>query len=136
MKTTRKRIALAGACSLAFCLSALAQDEGGKPKRPPRGDGAGRQAPSPEEIMKRLDKNSDGSIDLDEFKKSRFGQRDAEAAAERFKKMDKDDDGKLSKPEFEEGFKKMRERMRNGGGERPGPKRERKGGAEDRGSDS
>ncbi len=74
--------------------------EGGK-------KGAGKKgAANPEEAMKKLDSNNDGSISLDEFKAGPMGKKDPTKAEEIFKKKDKDSDGKLSKEEFAGGHKK------------------------------
>jgi Ca2+-binding EF-hand superfamily protein len=51
----------------------------------------------PAEAFKKLDKDADGSISLEEFK---AGQKDPAKAEEMFKKKDKDNDGKLSMEEF------------------------------------
>ena len=63
---------------------------------------------SPEERFKKLDTNSDGFIDLAEFKASPIGQKDAAKAEEFFKKKDTDNDGKLSPAEFNAGGKKAK----------------------------
>jgi Ca2+-binding EF-hand superfamily protein len=55
---------------------------------------------NPEERFKKLDTNSDGFIDLAEFKASPAGQKDAAKAEEFFKKKDTNSDGKLSPEEF------------------------------------
>lgn len=63
---------------------------------------------NPEEMFKKLDSNSDGSISLDEFKAGPAGKKDAAKAEEVFKKKDKDSDGKLSKEEAAGGNKKKK----------------------------
>jgi len=46
--------------------------------------------------FKKMDKNSDGKLSLEEF----TGKRDAEMAKEQFAKLDKDKDGSLTLEEF------------------------------------
>jgi Ca2+-binding EF-hand superfamily protein len=67
---------------------------------------AAKKGASPEERFKKLDTNSDGFIDLAEFKASPAGQKDAAKAEEIFKKKDTNSDGKLSPEEFAAGGKK------------------------------
>lgn len=84
---------LAGIVSLnVLGLSAFAED---KPK------------PSPEERFKKLDKDSDGSLTLEEFKGKAEGEK-ATKAEDRFKKLDKDSDGKLTLEEFKAGAGKKK----------------------------
>ena len=52
---------------------------------------------NPEEMFKKKDSNSDGSVSKEEFL---AGAKDAAKAEEAFKHKDKDSDGKLSKEEF------------------------------------
>ena len=75
--------------SMSLTLSAQAAD---KPK------------PTPEEAFKRLDKNSDGKLDLAEFKGKRDGDK-AAAAEKAFKSRDKDGDGFLTLEEYKAGIK-------------------------------
>jgi Ca2+-binding EF-hand superfamily protein len=62
-------------------------------------DGADKKKRDPEAQFKKLDKNSDGKLSLDEVKGKAEGKR-AEAAEKRFKAADKDNDGALSLEEF------------------------------------
>jgi hypothetical protein len=62
----------------------------------PEGDKKNKPKPSPQERFKKLDKNGDGFLSIDEFR----GKKTAEEAAEAFKKMDTDGDGKISLEEF------------------------------------
>src|SRR4051812_12009306 len=54
----------------------------------------------PEASFKKIDKDGDGFISLDEMKASPAGQRDAAKAEQMFKRKDKDGDGKLSLDEY------------------------------------
>jgi Ca2+-binding EF-hand superfamily protein len=73
--------------ALGFAVPALAADD--KPK----------DKPSPEEQFKKLDKNSDSKLSLEEFKGKRQGDK-ATKAEENFKKKDKDNDGSLTLEEY------------------------------------
>ena len=73
--------------------------------------------PNPEEMFKKLDTNSDGSISLEEFKASPKAQKDPAKAEERFKKMDADSNGSVSLEEFK------------AAGPPPGGKKKKKDGA-------
>ncbi len=89
--------ALVAAASLSF-----GQD--GPPKGPggpggPDGPDKGKRPP-PEEIFKKLDTNTDGSLSLDEFKAGPRGQKDPAKAEEVFKKMDADSNGSVTLEEF------------------------------------
>ena len=90
MKTLTSLFALAFLSTLA-----VAADEkpaaGEKPKR------------DPAEAFKKFDTNSDGSLDLEEFKASPAGKRDVTKADEIFKKRDTNADGKLSLEEWTAG---------------------------------
>lgn len=61
--------------------------------------------PTPEEQFKKLDKNADGKVSLDEFKGKKTGEK-AEHAEEIFKAKDKDGDGFLTMEEFTAKVKK------------------------------
>ena len=60
---------------------------------------AGKKKANPEEMFKKLDKDSNGSISKDEFMAGP-GKKDAAKGAEIFGKKDKNSDGSLSKEEF------------------------------------
>jgi hypothetical protein len=64
----------------------------------PKGPREGR--PNPEAMFKRLDKDSSGSLSLEEFKQHPRAQQGADKAAEAFAKMDKDSSGEVSLEEF------------------------------------
>ena len=97
-----------GVLALAASL-AIAQDKppGGKPPggRPggPGGPEGEHKRPSPEEVFKKLDANSDGAISLDEFKAGPRAQQDPSKAEEHFKKIDKDGNGSVNLDEFKAG---------------------------------
>lgn len=124
MKYSNKITLTVAALATAFTFSAAAAD-GDKPQRDGKGrKGGDRKMPTPEEMIAKLDKDSDSHISLAEFKASKAAQGDRAAGAEkRFKMMDGNNDGKLSKPEIVEARKKMAERRKKGG-DRPkrGPK--------------
>ena len=71
--------------ALGLAVPALAADE--KPK------------PSPEEAFKKMDKNGDSKLSLEEFKGKRQGDK-ADKAEANFKRKDKDKDGSLTLEEF------------------------------------
>jgi Ca2+-binding EF-hand superfamily protein len=86
LTTTLALLAIAG-------LSMAAEDgkkkpEGGKPKM------------NPEEMFKKLDKDSNGKVSKEEFLASPGAKKDAAKAEERFGKMDKDKNGSLSLEEL------------------------------------
>ena len=89
----RSLFAFIVACGLA--VPALAADD--KPK----------EKPSPEQQFKRMDKNADGKLSVDEFKGKRQGDK-ATKAEETFKKKDKDNDGSLTLEEFKGKGKKAK----------------------------
>lgn len=91
--------ALVIAASLSF-----AQDGPKGPGGPggpggPDGPGKGNR-PNPEEIFKKLDADADGSVTLDEFKKSPRAQKDEAKAEEIYKKIDTNSDGSVTLEEF------------------------------------
>lgn len=74
---------------------------------PKKGEGKGDgKRPNPEEIFKRLDSNSDGSVSKDEYMAGPRAKQDPAKGAENFTKLDKDKDGKLTKEEFAAGMGK------------------------------
>lgn len=81
---------------LAPALAFAADDA--KPKKP--GKGGDKPKAEPEAVFKKLDKDSNASLSLDEFKASPRAQKDPAKAEEMFKKMDKDSDGKVTLEEF------------------------------------
>jgi hypothetical protein len=58
--------------------------------------------PFPEERFKKMDKDGNGSLSVEEFR----GKKEAEAAAEAFKKLDANGDGAVSLEEFSAAGKK------------------------------
>ena len=99
-------------CALAVCsaMTLHAADEG-KPKKPGEGK-PGEGKPNPEEIFKKLDTNSDGSVSKEEFMAGPRAKEDPAKAETRFKALDKNNDGKLTLEEFKAGM---------GGGKKGGP---------------
>jgi len=67
-----------------------------------------------EEVFKRLDKNSDGKVTLEEFK-AFPALKNKEAAAKAFKAADADSDKKLTLAEFRDWAEKMAERSERDG---------------------
>ena len=61
---------------------------------------AGKPKMSPEEMFKKLDKDSNGKVSKEEFLASPGAKKDAAKAEERFGKMDKDKDGSLTVEEM------------------------------------
>jgi len=101
----KKLITTLSALALASTLSFAEDKPSGPPKEggPGGPGGEGRKRPSPEEMVKRLDTNNDGTVSLEEFKAGPMAQRDPSKAEEVFKRMDKDGDGKLTVAEVKEG---------------------------------
>ena len=75
----------------ALSFSAMAEE-----KKPPKGDA---KKPDPEMVFKRMDKNTDGKVSLEEFTGKREGDK-AEQAKKQFARLDKNSDGSLSLEEF------------------------------------
>ena len=97
--------------------------EGGRrPEGGPGGPGGPGGAIMIDEVFGRMDKNSDGSVDKEEY--VAFSQQEIEG---RFARADENTDGKLTKEEMKAGMERMRNMMRGPGGQR-GP-----GGPEGRG---
>lgn len=94
-------IHILGALAIATSLT-FAQDEPQGPKGPkgPGGPGGPGKRPNPEEIFKKLDADSNGSLSLEEFKASPRAQKDPDKAEQAFKKMDADSDGGVTLEEF------------------------------------
>lgn len=93
MKNSINLITLIGIFTALFAAPLFAaEDEKKKPAKKPTKTAAERFA--------KFDKNSDGSISLDELKASPNFKNKPEAAAKNLKRRDKDGDGKLSKEEF------------------------------------
>jgi hypothetical protein len=97
------------ALSLGLSSVAYAADppkpEPPKPEPPKPAPAAEEKKPAdPEVAFKRMDKDSDGKLTLEEFKGKK--KDDALAKAEtQFKKLDKDSDGKVTLEEFKAGRK-------------------------------
>ena len=93
MKNSINLIALIGIFTALLTAPLFAaDDEKKKPAKKPTKTAAERFA--------KFDKNSDGSLSLDELKANPYFKDKPEVAAKNFKRRDKDGDGKLSKEEF------------------------------------
>ena len=86
----KKFLALFAAVALGLPFVVMAQDKG-----------------DPEAAFKKMDKDSDGKLTLEEFKGKRMGDK-ATKAEERFKKLDKNDDKSLNLEEFKAGQRKKK----------------------------
>ena len=84
--------------SLALAASISFAQEGPKGPKGPGGPKGPR--PNLEEIFKKLDADSSGSVSLDEFKAAPRAQKNPERAEGVFKKIDEDSDGALTLEEF------------------------------------
>lgn len=85
---------LAGFLAGTFAPTADAADKGGKKR-------------DPEAVFKKLDKDGNGMLTLDEYKGKAEGKK-ADAAEKRFKKLDKDENGSVSLDEFKAGVPKKK----------------------------
>ena len=90
MKTTLSIISV-----LALATSLTCAEEAPKGHKKP-----GKTPPDLEAIFKKLDADSSGSVNLEEFKASARAKENPEKAEEIFKKIDKDGNGELSLEEF------------------------------------
>jgi hypothetical protein len=107
--------------SLLFTLSALAiatslsfaQDKPAGQDKPQRGN--------PEESFKKLDKNSDGALTLDEYKASPRAQKDTAKAEASYKKMDKNSDDKVTLEEYKAARPTRQKGGADQGGKTPPP---------------
>ena len=97
----------------------------GAPGRPPGGPGGPGMGMNPDEIFGRMDANSDGNVDSEEY--AAFSNREIE---ERFKRLDGDSSGTVSKAEFEAGIAKLRQAMGQRGPGGPGGPGQGRPGAE------
>jgi Ca2+-binding EF-hand superfamily protein len=86
-------ILLAALVGVSFAIAA----EGDAPPKPAKPD---KPKATPEDVFKKLDKDGDGSLSLEEFKASPAGKKDAAKAEDAFKRKDKNNDQKLSLEEF------------------------------------
>ncbi len=91
--------AITSILSILALAATLNAADGDAPKKPAAE--AGKKAPpSPEAMMKALDKNTDGKVSKEEFMASPGAKKDEAKAGERFGKMDKDKDGSLTLEEM------------------------------------
>jgi len=70
--------------------------------------------PSPEQIIKKLDTDGNGTLSLDEFSKSRRFKDNAERAKKVFTRMDTNKDSQVCAKELAEAFKRHREHHKGG----------------------
>jgi len=95
--------------------------EGDRPAGPrPEGDRPGGPPPggpgfNPDEVYARMDKNSDGAVDKEEYQE--FARQEIE---QRFGRLDENGDGKVTKEEMRSGMERLRNAMRGGPGGPPG----------------
>ena len=86
-----------------LAVAAHAEDKPGKPPgAPDHAPGAKPDRPKmdPAEAFKKMDANTDGKVNLEEFKASPRWKKDPAKADEMFKKRDKDGDGNITLEEF------------------------------------
>lgn|GEM_PF-338297 len=92
----------------------------GRPEGGPPGQGGPggmmRGMGNPEDMIKRMDKNTDGGVDLAEYKE--FASQEVDG---RFKMMDGNSDGKITADEFKQIGERMRGMMRGGQPGQGGP---------------
>jgi hypothetical protein len=98
------------ALSLGLAGAAYAADppkpEPPKPEPPKTEE---KKPADPEMAFKRMDKDKDGKLTLEEFKGKKTGDMLAKAEA-RFKKLDKDSDSKVTLEEFKAGQAKPKKK--------------------------
>jgi Ca2+-binding EF-hand superfamily protein len=90
MKSITSILAILALAATVNAAEGAKKPDAGKKKGPP----------NPEQMMKTLDKDGNGSISKEEFLASPGAKKDAAKAEERFGKMDKNKDGSLSKEEI------------------------------------
>ena len=89
--------------SILTILAALAVSANFATAQDDKKEGKEGRKRDPEAMFKRLDANSDGKVDADEWKNGPMAKRNAERAEEMFKKMDKNTDNSLDLEEFKAG---------------------------------
>ena len=94
-KTTHMKSYLNIISAMAVATSLVCAQDAPKGPKPP-----GKGHPAPEEIFKKLDADSSGSVSLEEFKAGKRAQENPEKAEEFFKTIDQDGNGELSLEEF------------------------------------
>jgi Ca2+-binding EF-hand superfamily protein len=93
--------------ALALSLSLTGAAYAADPPKPEPPKPEEKKPVDPEEAFKKMDKDKDGKLTLEEFKGKRTGEMATKAEA-RFKKMDKDSDGKVTLEEFKAGQPKKK----------------------------
>lgn len=91
--------AITSILSILALSATLQAADGDAPKKPEAGKGK-KAPPTPDQMIKNLDKDGNGTISKEEFLASPQAKKDAAKAEERFGKMDKNKDGSLSKEEL------------------------------------
>lgn len=96
----------------------MPKPEGDKPRPRPEGDRpqGGPGGFNLDEVYGRMDKNTDGSVDKEEY--AEYSKQEIES---RFTRMDENTDGKVSKEEMKTAMERMRNMMRGGQGGPGGP---------------
>lgn len=101
----------------------MPKPEGDKPRPRPEGDRPEGDRPQGgpggfnlDEVYGRMDKNTDGSVDKEEY--AEYSKQEIES---RFTRMDENTDGKVSKEEMKTAMERMRNMMRGGQGGPGGP---------------
>ena len=106
---SRLSCVVSGLVMLALAAPAIAADP---PKgAPPAKPGAGHAFPSPEQVMKDLDKNKDGVLSEEEFLASPH-LKNKEMGKEIFKRIDANHDGKITLQELKDAHAKMEARIK------------------------
>jgi EF-hand domain pair len=88
-------------CLYTICAIVLGTSVSFSQEKPegPGGPGKGKH-PKPAEVFTKLDADANGSVSLEEFKKSHRAQKNPAKAEEIFKKIDADSNGGISLEEF------------------------------------
>ncbi len=110
-----KKFTLVGLCLASAVGIASAGPKPGKPGKPEGGKHG--PPPNPEEVIKHLDTDKNGTVSLAEFKEGPRAKKHPEKAEEHFKKIDADGNGEITLEEL----KKAPKPPRPPGGPEGGP---------------